>query len=207
MQYDTTRTALVVVDPYNEMLAEGGRVWPRVRAVAERVGTREHLEQLLTAARAAGMPVLYAPHRRWRPGDGEGWQRVPRPHSAVAGAHLFAEGSFGGRWYAPLAPGDGDVVAYEHWGMSGFTNTDLDLQLRLRGIDRIVIAGMTAPGCVEGTARHAAELGYLVTLVTDATAAYSDELMHAAHQLDGPFFADHILTTDEVIAALVPASR
>lgn len=202
MQYDTTRTALVVVDPYNEMLTEGGKVWPRLREVAEQVGTREHLEQLLTAARAAGMPVIYAPHRRWRPSDGAGWQHTPRPHSAVVQAHLFAEGSFGGQWYAPLAPGHSDVVAYEHWGMSGFANTDLDLQLRMRGIERVIIAGMTAPGCVEGTARHAMELGYPVTLVTDATAAYSDELMHAAHHLNGPLFAEHILTTEEVIAAL-----
>ncbi|RMI33597.1 cysteine hydrolase family protein [Nocardia stercoris] len=113
----------------------------------------------------------------------------------------------GGRWYAPLAPGEGDVVAYEHWGMSGFANTDLDLQLRTRGIERVIIAGMTAPGCVEGTARHAMELGYLVTLVTDATAAYNDELMHAAHHLTGPLFAEHIRTTEEVIMALATVSE
>jgi nicotinamidase-related amidase len=68
-----------------------------------------------------------------------------------------------------------------------------------------LLAGLTAPGCVEGTARFAIELGYDVTLVRDATAAYTPELMHAAHELVGPFFARAILKTDEVIAKL-PAS-
>lgn len=85
-------------------------------------------------------------------------------------------------------------------------STDLDLLLRMRGVERVIIAGMTAPGCVEGTARHAVELGYPVTLVTDATAAYSDELMYAAHHLSGPLFADHVLSTDDVIAAIVPTA-
>lgn len=207
MEYDATRTALVVVDPYNEVLAEGGKVWPRLRAVVERVGTRENLRELLDTTRSAGIPVVYAPHRRWRPGDGDRWQSAPRPQAALIAARLFAEGSFGGRWYPALAPVEGDVVAHEHWGMSGFMNTDLDLQLRLRGIEQVVIAGMTAPGCVEGTARHAMELGYRVTLVTDATAAYTDELLHAAHHLTGPLFAEQIMSTGEVIAALRASAK
>jgi nicotinamidase-related amidase len=46
------------------------------------------------------------------------------------------------------------------------------------------------------------ELGYHVTLVTDATAAFSQEMMHAAHQLNGPTYAHEILTTAELISAL-----
>jgi nicotinamidase-related amidase len=49
------------------------------------------------------------------------------------------------------------------------------------------------------------ELGYHVTLVRDATAAVSQEVMHAAHDLNGPFFAHAILTTPELLAALTPA--
>ena len=62
---------------------------------------------------------------------------------------------------------------------------------------------MVANTCVEATARYAAELGYHVTLVRDATAAFSSEKMHAAHEINGPTFAHAILTTNEVIAALV----
>jgi nicotinamidase-related amidase len=61
---------------------------------------------------------------------------------------------------------------------------------------------MVANTCVETTARCGTELGYHVTLVPDATAAFSSEAMHAAHEINGPTFAHAILTTDAMIAAL-----
>jgi nicotinamidase-related amidase len=96
----------------------------------------------------------------------------------------------------------GDIVASEHWGMSGFAHTDLDQQLRQHGIEEIILAGLTAPGCVEGTGRWAFELGYTVTLVKDATAAFTQEHVHAAVELNGPLYAETVLTTAEAIARL-----
>ena len=58
---------------------------------------------------------------------------------------------------------------------------------------------MIANTCIEATGRFAAELGYHVTLVKDATAAFSNEAMHAAHEINGPTFAHSILTTAELI--------
>src|SRR6267378_4232588 len=69
--------------------------------------------------------------------------------------------------------------------------------------EKIIVAGMVANTCVEATARCGTELGYHVTLIRDATAAFSSEAMHAAHEINGPTFAHAILTTNEVIAALV----
>lgn len=89
-------------------------------------------------------------------------------------------------------------MATEHWGISGFAHTDLDQQLRQHGIEHIILAGLTAPGCVEGTGRWGMELGYAVTLVKDATASFSREWMHAAVELNGPLYAE-VLTTAEVI--------
>ena len=77
--------------------------------------------------------------------------------------------------------------------------------MRQRGITHVIIVGLLANTCIEGTARYAMELGYHVTLVRDATAAFSHEMMHAAHALNGPTFAHAILTTDEVLAALPSA--
>jgi len=88
-------------------------------------------------------------------------------------------------------------------GQSGFASTDLDFQLKLRGIEKIIVIGMAANTCIEATARGGAELGYHVTLVRDATAAFSPEAMHAAHEINGPTFAHAILTTAAVIAAMV----
>lgn len=195
-------TAVVLVDPYKEVLSEGGRAWPRLREVAEAVGTHQGLRTLLTAARAASLPIVIAPHRRWRPGDGEGWQVPGPPHLSLARNRLFEAAGFGGEWHPEFGPQQGDIVAYEHWGMSGFTHTDLDLHLRQHGIRHIVLAGMTAIGCVEGTGRQAVELGYHVTLVSDATAAFTHEGLHAAHHINGPLYASAIVTAAEFAAAL-----
>jgi len=200
--YDTAKTAFVLVDPYNDVLAEEGKFYPRLKEVVETVGLHQHLRDLLAAVRAAGVLVVIAPHRRWRPGDAEGWQRPARPHLTLRDGKVYEYGAFGGQWYPDLAPRDGDVVASEHWGETGFMHTDLDQQLRQHGIETIILAGLTAPGCVEGTGRWAIELGYAVTLVQDATAATSAEHMHAAVELNAPLYAESVLTTADVIARL-----
>lgn len=87
-------------------------------------------------------------------------------------------------------------------GASSFSNTDLDVQLRQHGMPHVIVVGLSANTCVESSARHAAELGYHVTLVRDATAAMSAEAMHAAHEINGPTYAHAILTTAEVVKHL-----
>src|SRR6266511_3904798 len=64
----------------------------------------------------------------------------------------------------------GEIVATEHWCSSGFANTDLDLQLKKHGIHQLIVIGLIAHTCIEATVRFAAELGYEVTVVKDATA-------------------------------------
>ncbi|MCY1463380.1 Isochorismatase family protein [compost metagenome] len=66
----------------------------------------------------------------------------------------------------------------------------------------MILVGMLANTCIESTGRFAAELGYHVTLVTDATAAFSPEAMRAAHELNGPTYAHVIVTTEELLAAI-----
>ena len=201
--YASNRTGLLLLDPYNDLMSDGGKLWPQAKAVAEAVNLLTHLRALVEAARHAGTVVFYVPHRRWREGDFDGW-RHPGPWQTLTDREtIFGEGMWGGDWHSELAPQPGDVVIQEHWGQNGFANTDLDLQLRQRSIERIIVVGMLANTCVEATARGGAELGYHVTLVRDATAAFSSEAMRAAHEINGPTFAHAILTTDAVIAALV----
>ncbi len=93
-------------------------------------------------------------------------------------------------------------MAAEHWCSSGFANTDLDLQLKKHGIHKLIVIGLIAHTCVEATVRYAAELGYGVTVVKDATASYSDEHMHAALEVNLPNYACAIVTTDEIVGTL-----
>lgn len=204
-EYPSGRTGLVLVDPYNDFLGEDGKIWPRVKDVARTIGLHDHLRTLLAGVRAAGIQVFVAPHRRWRPGDFDGWTRVQRAHAALRDGRLYEVGTIGGDWHPEFGPRDGDVVSGEHWGMNGFAHTDLDQQLRQHGIDTVILAGMTAPGCVEGTGRYAMELGYSVTLVKDATAAFTMDLQRAATELTGPLYAEMVLSTDELLAKLPSA--
>src|SRR5262249_10862748 len=84
------------------------------------------------------------------------------------------------------------------WCSSGFANTDLDLQLKKHGVHQLIVIGLIAHTCIEATVRYAAELGYDVTVVKDATADYSDEMMHAALDVNLPNYAYAIGTTNEV---------
>jgi nicotinamidase-related amidase len=203
INYPANRTGLLLVDPYNDLLSEGGKLWPKIRPVAEAVDLIAHLRTLVATARRLGIVLFYVPHRRWREGDYDGW-RDPNPTQIASDrAADFADGTWGGDWYPEFAPQPGDVVIKQHWGQNGFANTDLDFQLKQRGIEKIIMAGIAANTCVEATARCGVELSYHVTLVRDATAAFSLEAMHAAHEINGPTFAHAILTTDAVIAVLV----
>jgi nicotinamidase-related amidase len=84
------------------------------------------------------------------------------------------------------------------WAQSGFANTDLNFQLKQHGVSHIIAVGLLANTCIESPGRFAMDFGYHVTLVRDATAAFSHEMMHAAHHLNGPTFAHSILTTQEL---------
>lgn len=200
--YIKEHTALLLVDPYNDFLSEGGKLWPLVEGVAREVGLLDNLRTITTVARSVGMRVFIVPHRRWEPGDYESWAHPSPDQIAVGRKQVFAKGTWGGDWHPDFAPRADDIVIKEHWAQNGFANTDLDFLLKQHGIDKVIMTGMLANTCIEATGRYAMELGYHVTLVKDATAAFSTERMHAAHVLNGPNFAHAILTTAEVVAAL-----
>lgn len=202
VKYDPRKTALLFVDPYNDFLSEGGKVWPRIQPVAEEVKLLDNLRTISSTVRAAGIQVVIVPHRRWQPGDYEDWSHPNPTHRAIMNVHHFAKGEWGGEWHPDFAPRENDIVASEHWSQSGFANTDLDFQLKQHGISHVIVVGLLANTCIESTARYAMELGYHVTLVKDATAAFTHAHMHAAHELNGPTFAHSIVDTHELVQTL-----
>jgi nicotinamidase-related amidase len=76
VQYAKQLTALLVIDPYNDFISPGGKVWDRLKAVADANDCVPHMLQVLNAARKARLRVFYAPHRRYRPGDYETWTYI-----------------------------------------------------------------------------------------------------------------------------------
>ena len=200
--YDADSTSLLVIDPYNDFISEGGKVWPRISAVAEANHCVQHMGEVLQAARKAGLRIFYALHHRYRPGDYETWKYVAPVQKAAWTSKAFEYGTWGGEIRPEFEPQPGDLVASEHWCSSGFANTDLDLLLKRHGIHRIIVIGLIAHTCVEATVRFAAELGYEVTMVSDATADYSDEHMHAALDVNISSYASAIVTAGAAVDLL-----
>jgi nicotinamidase-related amidase len=200
--YENEVTALLVIDPYNDFVSEGGKVWDRLKSVAEANDCVPHMLQVLNAAWKAELRVFYALHRRYRPGDYETWKYIAPIQKAAWSHKTFEYGTWGGEIRREFEPQPGDIVALEHWCSSGFANTDLDFQLKRHGIHQLIVIGLIAHACVEATVRFAAELGYEVTVVRDATAGYSDEQMHAALDINIANYASAIVTTNEVVDSI-----
>ena len=109
--YGAKSAALLFVDPYNDFLSEGGKVWPHIKEVAEEISLLDNLRAIDKAVRAAGIQRVVVPHRKWRQGDYEQW-RFPSPtHRKIMQQHHFAKGEWGGDWHPDFAPRDGDLVA------------------------------------------------------------------------------------------------
>jgi nicotinamidase-related amidase len=195
-------TALLVIDPYNDFISEAGKVWNRIKGVAEANQCVPHMKQVLDAARKASIRVFCPMHRRYRPGDYETWKYIAPVQKAAWASKVFEFGTWGGEIRREFEPQPGEIVVQEHWGSSGFANTDLDLQLKKHGIQKLIIIGLIAHTCVEATVRYAAELGYEVTMVKDATADYSEVEMHAALNVNIPSYASAIVATDEIIGSI-----
>ena len=134
LKLDKETTALLIIDPYNDFISEGGKIWDRIKNVAEANNCVPNMLQLLIAARNARLRVFYALHHRYRSGDYETWKYIAPIQKATWTRKVFEYGTWGGEIRAEFAPKQGEIVAQEHWCSSGFANTDLDVQLKKHGI-------------------------------------------------------------------------
>jgi nicotinamidase-related amidase len=177
---DPARTALVVTDPQNDFLSPQGVTWGVVGKSVEANGTVANLGTLLQSAKAAGLPVFVSPHYYY-PSD-HGWLFEGALENLMHTIGMFdRKGALsldgfrgsGADWleiYKPYLEDGKTIVASPHKVYGPETN-DLVLQLRKRGIDKVILAGMSANLCVESHLRELLEQGFEVAVVKDATAA------------------------------------
>jgi nicotinamidase-related amidase len=198
-QYVSARTALLVVDPYNDFMTEGGKLYEAIKATADASGMFDNLRKIIPAVRAAGIQIFILPHHRSHQGDFDGWQHMTPFQQQGVPLKAFEVGSWGGEFNPEFGPQEGDVVIHEHWAQSGFANTNLDSQLKQHDIQNVILVGVIANSCIESTGRYAMELGFHVTLVRDAAAAFSPEGMQVAFDINGPTYAHEILTTEQLL--------
>src|SRR5689334_21889075 len=96
LSYDRHSTALLVIDPYNDFISDGGKVWDRLKGVADANQCVPNMLAVPTAARSAGIRVFYALHHRCRPGDYETWRHVAPVQRAAWQRRTFEFGTWRG---------------------------------------------------------------------------------------------------------------
>lgn len=174
------RTALLITDPQNDFLSPEGVTWGVVgKSVAEN-NTVENIESLFKAAKANDTPVFISPHYYY-PTD-HGWKFEGALEKLMHNIGMFDhqgalttdgfEGS-GADWLERYKKyiNDGTTVVSNPHKVYGPETNDLVLQLRKRGIDKVILGGMSANLCTESHMRELIEQGFEVAVVSDATAA------------------------------------
>lgn len=207
------QTALLVTDPQNDFLSPNGVAWGVVGKNVEANGTIDHIDQLFSAAKAAGMPVFVSPHYYY-PQD-HGWHFEGALEALMHKIGMFDrkgpltiegfEGS-GADWLAQYKPyiNDGKTVVTSPHKVFGPETNDLILQLRKRGISKVIIAGMSANLCTEAHMRELVEQGFEVMVVSDATAAAQLPGLdgYAAALANFRMIANHVADTGTVVSAI-----
>lgn len=211
------RTALLVTDPQNDFLSPEGVTWGVVGKNIEANGTVEHIDKLFAAAKATGMPVFVSPHYYY-PHD-HGWKFEGALESLMHKIGMFnregplsttnLEGS-GADWLEQYKKyiNDGETIVTSPHKVFGPESNDLVLQMRKQGIDKVIIAGMSANLCTESHMRALVEEGFEVMVVTDATAAaqvpgYDG---YEAALINFRMIASHVSDTKSAVAAIKAAA-
>ena len=181
--------------------AQGG-ILAHVRDRAALVG---RIAEVLSAARAAGVPVLYVRHVSLPPSHmgvaalrtAMAWQRRERAEDVTASFPPDADHT---AVTAELAPADGEPV-FDKLGMSALVGTPVEALLRDRGVTTLVLVGAVLEIGIEPTARHAADLGFLPVVVDDACGVVDDDAAQRSLASLDHSLLSHRSTTAEVVAA------
>jgi len=184
LSVDLARAALVIIDMQRDFLEPGGFGAALGNDVARLQAAVGPCRAVLTAARARGMLVIHtreghrpdlsdAPRLKVERGDPALRIGAPGPMGRI-----LVRGEPGHDIIAELYPQAGEPVI-DKPGKGAFYQTDLDLMLRNRGIETLLVAGVTTEVCVNTTVREANDRGYRCIVLADCCASYFPEF-HAA---------------------------
>lgn len=213
VKIEAENTALLITDPQNDFLSPDGVTWGVVGDSVTENNTVANIEALLKAAKEQGLTVVISPHYYY-PTD-HGWQFEGALEKMMHNIGMFDrkgplsldgfEGS-GADWLEQYKPfiEDGETVIASPHKVYGPENNDVILQLRKRGVDKVLLAGMSANLCVESHMRELLERGFEVAVVKDATAAarLPEGDGYEAALTNFRFMANDVLTTAEAVTAM-----
>jgi nicotinamidase-related amidase len=214
MNIHTNDTALLVTDPQNDFLSEKGVTWELVGDSVKENKTIENIERLFKTAKDNGFEVFISPHYYY-PAD-HGWKFGGTIEKLMHEINMFdrkdalsLDGfrNSGADWLERFKPyiEDGKTIVANPHKVYGPENNDLALQLRKRGINKVILAGMSANLCVEAHLRELLEQGFEIIVIKDATAgARHPELGdgYEAALINFGYMANAVLTTDDIVESM-----
>jgi nicotinamidase-related amidase len=201
-------TVLVCVDFQNDFCAPGGFFEQAGHDVAPCAAALERTAAVATACREAGVPVVLtrtvrteAPQRRLRPSRHPGEETRETAAAASLGNDRYLPDAWGTQIAPPLA-GLGDVLV-EKARQSPFFGTPLEEELRARGIEVVVVAGVTTNCCVDSTIRDASMRDFDVLVLEDCVAAFGAERhLHTATLENAARFFGVVAPSADFLAVL-----
>ena len=202
VSFPLQKTALLVIDPVNDFLSEGGAGWEMTKSSVQMKDVVGNLKRLIEGTRARGIPVLFGP-MAYTEEDYANHQLQRRSgiNRIMFEKKMFLAGSWGADFHPDLQPRADEIVLLPHKSCDVFT-TDLPDHLQRLGITHLVIAGMTANLCCESTGRHAVEDGYDVTYIGNAIGAESIPAYEVSVMVNFPLLSNAVMDVDEFLAAV-----
>lgn len=223
LDLDLARTAILVVDMQNDFGSEGGMFHRAGVDIAPIKAIVPAIAKVLAAARSVGLPIVYLKmqyaddlsdvgnphsanflkHQRMRVGDD-----VEAPDGSPS--RILIRHTWNTAIVDALAPLDGDLVVSKH-RYSGFFETDLDRELRSRGIDTLVVTGATTSVCVDSTVRDAMFRDYrclvLADCVAEPLAHHAARSNHEASLLTFEALLGWVAESAAFLTAVAPAAQ
>ncbi|WP_299724494.1 cysteine hydrolase [uncultured Tateyamaria sp.] len=217
MKLDLSRAALVVTDPQIDFLHPEGVTWGVIGASVTEHNTVDNIEALFKAAKAADITTAVSPHYYY-PTD-HGWKFEGALEKLMHKIGMFDrkgalnldgfEGS-GADWMPQYKKyiEDGKTIVTSPHKVYGNDTNDLSLQLRKRGVDQVILAGMSANLCTESHMRELLEDGFEVAVVRDATAAamLPEGDGYLAALINFRYMANAVWSTEEALAQIKAAA-
>ena len=214
MNINNKDTAVLLTDVQNDFLSEQGVTWELVGESVKENKTVENIERLFKTAKVNGFEVFISPHYYY-PTD-RGWKFGGTIENVMHDIKMFdrsgaldLEGfpGSGADWLERYKPyiEDGKTIVCNPHKVYGPENNDVALQLRKRGINKVILGGMSANLCVEAHLRELIEQGFEVTVVKDATAGAKHPELGDGYQaalINYGYIANSVLTTEEAVKAM-----
>ncbi len=218
MSFDPMRTAIVITDPQNDFLSEKGVTWGVVGKSVVKNNTVKNIESLFKAAKKNNVPVFVSPHYYYP--TNHDWHFEGALEKLMHNIKMFDRkdalsldgfNNSGADWLPRYNRyiKDGKTVITSPHKVYGPDTNDLVLQLRKRGIDKVILAGMSANLCVESHLRELLEQGFEVAVVKDATAGAQvpEGDGYEAALVNFRYLANAVVSTKSAVKAITNKSE